>query len=171
MFDPTIYENVKVMLEGAVYDLDLAGAIHVAGREDLADLAMLSRTYRITFHLKEPPGRYSATLELSSSLQMLAAEILEQSDGEAGCSIGISFSGLHHSLAEAKEACAAAEAELGAVWGGRCQVEQFLTETYGSPLDVRHTVRLSFGRTFTEAVAEDIPSLVDHTVLSLEHLN
>ena len=27
MFDPTIYDNIKVVLEGAVYDLDLEGKI------------------------------------------------------------------------------------------------------------------------------------------------
>ena len=32
MFDPTIYENLKVVFEGAVYDLDLDGHLTVGDR-------------------------------------------------------------------------------------------------------------------------------------------
>lgn len=53
MFDPTVFDNLKTVLEGAVYDLDLEGVILVINRNDLVDLAHFSRTYKITFQLQE----------------------------------------------------------------------------------------------------------------------
>ncbi len=53
MFDPTAYDNLKVILEGLVYDYDLAGEIIVTKRNDLVNLADLSRTFQIHFSLTE----------------------------------------------------------------------------------------------------------------------
>ena len=39
MFDPTAYDNLKVILEGAVYDLDLSGELKIIERNDIVDLA------------------------------------------------------------------------------------------------------------------------------------
>jgi hypothetical protein len=177
MFDPTVFDNVKVMLEGEVYDQDLAGAIQVAAREDLVDLASLSRTFRIAFRTKPSAGRYTGWVELSSSLRNIAAEILEQPEAEAGCSLTVSFAA---TIAEARGAekpipqviCAQADAAVKAVWGGQYQLEQQLTHTYGFGKEtVSHTVRLLFGRTFSEAVIDDLPELVSHTIKTLEHLS
>ncbi|WP_199619678.1 hypothetical protein [Paenibacillus alkalitolerans] len=60
MFDPTAFDNWKVVVEGALYDLDREGAIAVVGREDLVDLAGMSRSFRISASL---PGE-SARAEL-----------------------------------------------------------------------------------------------------------
>jgi hypothetical protein len=61
LFDPTVYDNLKVVLEGAVYDLDLAGSILVTGREDWVNLADLSRTYKLTFVMAD--DRSEETME------------------------------------------------------------------------------------------------------------
>lgn len=50
MFDPTAFDNLKVIVEGAVYDFDLHGDILVTDRKDMMDLASLSRIYHISFH-------------------------------------------------------------------------------------------------------------------------
>ncbi len=177
MFDPTIFDNVKVMLEGEVYDQDLAGIIQVAAREDLVDLASLSRTFRIAFRTKPSAGRYTGWVELSSSLRNIAAEILEQPEAEAGCSLTVSFAA---TIAEARGAektnpqviCAQADKAVKAVWGGQYQLEQQVTHTYGFGKEtVSHTVLLLFGRTFSEAVIDDLPELVSHTIKTLEHLS
>lgn len=177
MFDPTVFDNVKVVLEGEVYDRDLTGAIQVEAREDLVDLASLSRTFRIAFCTKPSAGRYTAWVELSSSLRNIAAEILEQPKSGAGCSLEISFTA---TSADAQEAtalnphaiCAKADAAVKAVWGGQYLLEQQVTHTYGFGKEtVRHTVRLLFGRTFTEAVIDDLPELVSHTIHTLEQLS
>lgn len=47
MFDPTAFDNLKVIVEGAVYDFDLHGDILVTDRKDMMDLASLSRIYHI----------------------------------------------------------------------------------------------------------------------------
>ena len=51
MFDPTAFENIKVVLEGAVYDLDLNGEIIIIDRNDLINTAKLSRKYELSFQL------------------------------------------------------------------------------------------------------------------------
>lgn len=35
MFDPTAFDNMKVVIEGAIYDLDLDGEISIIDRNDL----------------------------------------------------------------------------------------------------------------------------------------
>ncbi|MEX2104774.1 MAG: hypothetical protein WD907_05525, partial [Bacilli bacterium] len=95
MFDPTIYENLKVVIEGAVYDQDLNGVIHVSAREDLVDLASLSRRYSISFHQKETSTEYPiiATIQLSAHILDLSSEILETADPdkELGCALNVLF--------------------------------------------------------------------------------
>ena len=54
LFDPTAFDNMKVVLEGAVYDRDLFGDILIVSRDDLVNLATLSRKFTIEFVLKEP---------------------------------------------------------------------------------------------------------------------
>ncbi|MDF0725751.1 hypothetical protein PY093_03360 [Cytobacillus sp. S13-E01] len=39
MFDPTIFDNLKVVIEGEVYDLDLTGDFLVTNRSDSIDIA------------------------------------------------------------------------------------------------------------------------------------
>ncbi|MDF2936451.1 MAG: hypothetical protein K0Q90_1824 [Paenibacillaceae bacterium] len=175
MFDPTMFDNVKVVLEGQVYDHDLAGELQVTAREDLVDLASLSRTFRIAFRLKqETAGRYMAWMEISSTLRNIAAELLEQSAKEAGCSLDISFTATlpqDSSGLESKAACEKAEKAVKAIWGGQYPIEQQITHTcVAESEEVRHRIRLLFGRTFTEAVIDDLPSLVEHASLTLEQL-
>ena len=43
MFDPTAYENMRVVLEGIFYDKDLSGEILVIDRNDIVNTAKLSR--------------------------------------------------------------------------------------------------------------------------------
>lgn len=63
MFDPTAFENMKTVFEGAAYDLDLSGEAAIIGRNDIVDLAGMSRDYRITLTL--PAWREaSATVRL-----------------------------------------------------------------------------------------------------------
>ncbi|QNG61538.1 hypothetical protein H4O14_08705 [Bacillus sp. PAMC26568] len=41
MFDPTAFDNLKVVLEGEIYDADLEGIIEVIKRKDIVDLQQL----------------------------------------------------------------------------------------------------------------------------------
>jgi hypothetical protein len=41
MFDPTAFDNMKVVLEGALYDLDIMGEIIITDRNDLFNTAKM----------------------------------------------------------------------------------------------------------------------------------
>lgn len=73
MFDPTIFDNLKVVLEGCAYDLDAEGAIRITGREDLVDLASMQRTF--TIRLAANTGACLASVSLSSGLTDFAGEL------------------------------------------------------------------------------------------------
>lgn len=93
MFDPTAFENMKTVFEGAAYELDLRGEASITGRKDLVDLAEMSREYRITLQLPEWQEA-SVTICLSASLGQLAAEILDLASGaKAGASAAVTFPG------------------------------------------------------------------------------
>jgi len=80
MTDPTIFDNLRVLMEGALYELDLAGELVVTERQDLVDLAALSRSFRMTVEVpsSEIAPKYPPKLELRLSSQFLdfAAEKL-----------------------------------------------------------------------------------------------
>ncbi|MCZ8521754.1 MULTISPECIES: hypothetical protein [Paenibacillus] len=73
MFDPTIYDNLKVVLEGAFYDLDAEGAFLITGREDLVDLASYSRTFRL--EVRRQGGACRGAVSLVSTLADFAGEL------------------------------------------------------------------------------------------------
>jgi len=65
MFDPTAFDNLKVVLEGAGYDFDLGGEIDIVDRKDLFDFAHYERKYQIQYRLKGTQGA-SVRLELKA---------------------------------------------------------------------------------------------------------
>lgn len=75
MFDPTAYENIKVILEGLVYDYDLSGQIKVIERNDLVNLADLSRNFNMSFiHKRDRKQLLTMTVELKADFKQLASE-------------------------------------------------------------------------------------------------
>lgn len=173
MFDPTIYENMKVALEGAVYDLDLARDILVTARKDIVDLATMSREYRIEFQDREARGseQPAARMILHTSASDLAGEILELAPLERlGCLLRVSFALYVDSPAE----CEGIREILADVWAGRPEVRQSLSFVYdpaAGPVRYENTITLDFGRKINEDNVEDLVSIVDHTVLSLRRLS
>lgn len=96
MFDPTAFENMKVVLEGAVYDRDFIGDILVINRDDMVNLSTMSRSYKIEMELKEPmaPISISGAIEIHASLRNLSAELLDSTidDTHSGCTVDIFIS-------------------------------------------------------------------------------
>jgi len=75
MFDPTAYENLKVILEGLMYEFDFNDSIVISKRDDFVNLANLSRTFRMSFfHPKDKTEKLEGTIELSANFQQLASE-------------------------------------------------------------------------------------------------
>lgn len=92
MFDPTAYENMKVVIEGTAYDLDLEGEIKVIDRKDIVDLATLSRWYEITYCLTHSSA-ICAKLTLEAKLNQLATELLQGGNQkQVGAFVYLSFS-------------------------------------------------------------------------------
>ncbi|MBM7646818.1 hypothetical protein JOD45_003052 [Scopulibacillus daqui] len=89
MFDPTIYENLKVVIEGAIYELDLNGSLSVIDRIDNINLAKMNRKFGLTFMKKE--GSVKAHLSLNADTNTLASEILEKDTASLGCQLEITF--------------------------------------------------------------------------------
>lgn len=186
MFDPTVYENLKVVLEGAVYDRDLDGSVLVTGREDWVNLAVMARSYRIAFQLADRAADASGSAEasqggadrpveaelvLSTELADLASEILELDTETPGCSLVVSFRMKLQAGQPVEPVCQDILASMRRLWGGRFGVQQTLSFEYGEePAAMTNRIRLLFGRRFGEEVAEDFAQILDHTVLALREL-
>ena len=87
MYDPTIFENLKVAFENHVYDLDnLEQKITITNRVDRMDFSILARDFAIQFKLADQQD-VTAEIGLEASLNDLAGEILEVPGENLGCSL------------------------------------------------------------------------------------
>ncbi len=93
MFDPTAFDNLKVVLEGAVYDLDLSGEINIINRKDLFDFANYERNYQIHYRLPQLPNTY-VILQLKAEMNRFIAEKKMKKELQAGAEIQITYIGL-----------------------------------------------------------------------------
>jgi len=169
MFDPTIFDNMKVVLEGAVYDLDFAGKIVVTNRIDRVELSTMSRVYGIRF-IEQGGGECSAEVRLSADISDLAAELLQMKDQAPGCGLRIRFSCYIHSA----EDCREIRELLDHIWNGRPTVRQTISFVYDpdeSPRRFKNEIDMEFGRKLDENQAEDFPDLLHHVLESLQALN
>lgn len=89
MFDPTIFDNIKVVLEGLLYEKDSEEEIFITDRQDLVDLSRMSRT--AVFSFKTPDGRTIASITLTASTDSLAKEIMGHPPDSLSISIQIAF--------------------------------------------------------------------------------
>ncbi len=170
MFDPTIFENLKVVMEGAVYDLDLEGLVLVVGRHDLVDLADMSRVFVIRFRLKN--GNCIGELRLSAALSDLAGEKLEWKNAYPGCSLELRF---QLEISETANTCQTIQRQLEALWDGRPEIKQTISFPYNPDAELNHTftneIRCTFNRKIDEGHWSDFPELLDIMVDSLELLD
>ncbi len=176
MFHPTIFDNLKIVLEGAVYDRDFEGAITVIGRSDLVDLATYQRTFQIDFCLAEQEAlnhlqRITAQMQLRSTLADIASEQLEQPITEpVGCTICVHFL---LSIGEVLGNSVRITAELNDIWGNRPQISQLVMASFTEhhiawPAERYQTkVTLDFQRKIDEGNIEDMRDLLEHCIHSL----
>lgn len=201
LFDPTIYENMKVVIQGAVYDLDLRGAIRVTDRHDEVDLAVMSRTFCLRF-MDARSSHAFAEMVLKADMRDFAAEILELHDnGDPGCRLEIRF---EHAISVSQQADSFREAvafmegaardihgRVAAVWEDRPEIRHEITGSWkpvhspkgfsgvrrsladSEPVfsELRHRMVLDFNRTIDEKQIEDIPALLELMVETLHVLN
>lgn len=169
MFDPTIFDNLKVVLEGKIYDLDHEGEWLVIGREDLIDLAGLGRTFRM--RVQRPGEACIAALTLASGLADFAAELrgLRLVGEEPGARLELSFELAGDYTAQADEM----GDRLTAIWGDAVIVRQERTVPVlpRAAAEGTHRIALTFRQRIDERHLGDLDALVRQVLDSLQLLS
>ena len=166
MFDPTAFDNMKVVLEGAVYDQDLQGRILVIDRKDLIDLARLSRKYSILFENRNGNSACRAMLTAEYGIDHYLAETRGTEQGAmAGVEMKVKFFVEHP---DEQRIYLQLQHVIETIWGAGRTVEQ---EAAFSPFSdrriVKNVISVSFNRLLLEEQIENIPDLVEYSVRSL----
>ncbi|TKD69802.1 hypothetical protein [Pseudalkalibacillus hwajinpoensis] len=164
MFDPTIYENVKVVLEGELYDRDLEGEISIINRKDLVDLASLSRMYEVQFN--ENP-HVKVTIGLYADLASFSAEQLQLENGNPGCEIKISFD---VSISDTEE-CVEIEEDIRSIWGYRPSIQQTVSFVHDQEEELTSHIKLEFNRRINEDQISDLSELIEYAVQTSQLLD
>ncbi|MFA9556964.1 hypothetical protein ACERII_06660 [Evansella sp. AB-rgal1] len=166
MFDPTVYDNLKVVFEGEMYNLDFAKKISVTNRKDVVDLANMSRRFAMEFRIHNASLPYpNCEVLLKTSMADLASELLEGDEQKAGCEIEILFL---VSIKDVEKDCFQIESFLNQLWDGRPLIEQTISFTYGVE-GLINTVRLRFNRKINEDQIDDVPTLLVYSMESLHY--
>lgn len=169
MFDPTAFDNMKVVVEGALYDLDIIGQITILDRNDFINLAKMSRQFDISFQLSEA-GNISAKLVMVAHLANLAAELLPSSLSKnlTGCHINLQFIMDDTGKMEDYQAI---EFIIKEIWGDTRKISQ--TIQY-NPLTDRNSsinvITVEFDRLIGEEQMDDLVDMVDFLIATLTRL-
>ncbi|WP_059170885.1 hypothetical protein [Bacillus sp. FJAT-27445] len=168
MFDPTAFDNMKVIIEGAIYDLDFAGDILIVDRKDTIDLAKLSREFSLSFQARECPG-VEAELRLGAGLDNLASELLPGTGGGlAGCELYLFFKATHKNSPSLYRLI---DTFVRSIWGAERRISQTVSwDPLANQGEVRNEILVDFNRLVTEVQLEelkDIPEYMAETVQGL----
>ncbi|MFB1097253.1 MULTISPECIES: hypothetical protein [Bacillaceae] len=168
MFDPTVFDNLKVAFENQLYDLDnLDKEITIVSRHDRMEMATMSREFRLGFTLQEN-AEVTAEICLEASLRDLADEILEEPEKNPGCTLRLFF---YMTVEEPDTECPEIESILTQIWTPPSRPEQTLQYTYDKQQKhYQNTAEVRFDRKVNENQMEDLPNLIDHILDSLEAL-
>lgn len=162
MFDPTAYDNLKVILEGAVYDLDLSGELKIIERNDIVDLAKIVRRYEITYILVDQPS-IKANISLEANLNQLASELLNiENQSMFGANIAISFS--WNTSENTKDFFQSIKSHWGP--GHIYEEKQIISSLHGSNEEM--TIR--FTRTMTEEMVDDLVEMFHYSIVTIKKL-
>jgi len=168
VFDPTVFENLKVGIENHMYDLDkLSSDIRITARVDRLDLATLSREFALFFESNLCRG-ITAEIRLEAALVDLASEILAIPDANPGCSLILRF---HTKLSDPTQLCQRIEAVLQEIWQSQQQILQTISFVFGQePAVYSNTIELNFSRKINENQMGDIPELAKHILQTMKEL-
>lgn len=168
MYDPTIFENLKVAFENHVYDLDnIDRKINITNRVDQMDFSIMARKFAIQFTLVDQQD-VTAEIVLKASLDDLAGEILEIPGKNLGCSLKLRF---YKRVQNAAVQCREIEQELNAIWENEIQLTQTLSFVYEQEapgyLDL---IEVQFVEKINEDHMEELADFLEHILESLEIL-
>ncbi|MGE5704080.1 MAG: hypothetical protein ACM32O_16270 [Clostridia bacterium] len=179
MFHPTVFDNLKVVLEGAVYDADFDNAIFVTGRSDQLDMATYHRLFQVDFCLAEdmlvePAEKVIAQVQLGTSLADIASEQLEKTvTDHIGCTICIHFKMRIKHVQQATEEITGI---LNEIWGNRPIITQTVMARLGEQVQIwppewyENRITLDFHRKIDEGNIQDLRELLEHCFRSLQKL-
>ena len=169
MYDPTVFDNLKVAFENQLYDLDnLDHKINICNRVDRMDFSIIKRDFAIEFMLA---GYLDVTAEISleASLEELSAEILEKPGKNPGCILNIRF---YKRIKNVTKDCLLIERSLEDIWGPDFMLTQELSFVYGkqdsSYLD---SIKLTYNQKINEEHMSDIENFIEHVLRTLAVLN
>jgi hypothetical protein len=168
MFDPTAFENMKVVLEGAVYDLDLNDEVIITDRNDFINIAKLSRKYELSFKLANS-SIVTASIILESKLENLAAELLpvQLPEQRAGCSIQLLFSFHHKDNIIDYEKIRKVVIEI---WGINRKFKQTVSFYPLRKENMKSVISIDFGRLVREDQIEDLTEMVDTMITTCDRI-
>ncbi|MNO88766.1 hypothetical protein D3C76_802310 [compost metagenome] len=168
MFDPTIYENLKVAFENQLYDLDnLDGIILITNRMDRLEMSVMSREFSLQFVLTDYPD-VTAEISLEASLKDLAAEILEQPGETPACTLRLRF---YMQLTNVDTQCRQIDDIIRNIWKSETTSTQTISYVYGRETpSYMNTIEVRFVRRISEDHMGDIPGVIDHVIQTLRDL-
>lgn len=168
MFDPTAFDNMKVVIEGALYDLDLAGEIVITDRNDIVNMAKMSRSFDVRFQLSSTQ-HVSAKLEIKADLINLAAELLTNmlSEKHSGCTVGLQF--FHKGITDEKQLNAIQDIFFD-IWGETRQIRQSVTMT-PSKSEIESCISIEFNRLIIEDQMDDLVEMIDFMIETKRRLH
>lgn len=168
MFDPTVFENLKVAFENQLYDLDtLDRKIDIINRVDRLEMAVMSREFALRFTLPDRKD-LSAEIQIKASLKDLADEILELKGETPACTLRLLF---FMQVSNVPEQCKQVEQILQRIWKPELAPKQTISYVYDVETPVySNTIELSFNRKINEEQMDDIPELINHILQTLAEL-
>lgn len=170
MFDPTVFENLKVAFENHLYDLDnIDEKIGIIDRKDWMDLAVLKRVFSIQFFYL-PYTQIQAEIILVATLEDLAAEILDKKDpDDIGCTLIIKFEKV---IEDVERQCSQIEKAIFSLWENEVHLNQTLSFEFGSEPSILHNeIEVEFKQKIREGNMREIGDFLQHVFLTIEVLS
>ncbi|MBN3555867.1 hypothetical protein JYA63_16435 [Fictibacillus nanhaiensis] len=171
MYHPSVYDNLKVVLEGAVYDLDFSGEIEIINRKDIMDQAIIERNYHIDFVISSIGEAMRGAIALTSNLEDLAMEKLNDNPEGAGSKLSVV---IETPVYEIETDCKQLQSILKK-WGSgdlKADIQQKLTYIYGQPRHVfTNTISIQLQKPVSEEEPEQISLVLEELVGSMKEMN
>lgn len=163
MFDPTVFDNLKVVIEGDLYELDLEGEIQIADRKDRVDLATMSRSFSMKITLD---GKLFGEITLSSDIENISGELL-RFNNKPGCRVKLVFMKTTHPEADLDAEVLSWRIFLSQIWEER-EIRIFSTKNHEQKEEIKLTAVVSFSRLIHEENVDDLRDMLTYMLQSLK---
>lgn len=167
MYDPTVFENLKVAFENRIYDLDnIDREIYIHNRTDQLDMAVMARKFSVRFSKKGHPA-VTCEVALHASLEELADEILETGK-DPGCLLTLR---VRHQVQNVETECTQVEKILRHIWENDIIHMQTLSfHPYQKDGTYLNTIDIDFKPKLTEEHMGDIQEFLENVLVMMEKI-